>query len=54
MEESKVTISLDEYRGLVEESVLLGIIESNLNNCSDWQFADRVRCILGIEKKEEK
>ena len=53
MEESKVTISLEEYRGLIEESILLGIIESNLNNCSDWQFADRVRCILGIEKKEE-
>lgn len=53
MEESKVTISLDEYRGLVEESVLLGIIESNLNNCNDWEFADRVRCILGVEKKED-
>ena len=54
MEETKVTISLEEYRGLIEESILLGIIESNLNNCSDWQFADRVRDILGIEKKEEK
>ena len=53
MEETKVTISLEEYRGLIEESILLGIIESNLNNCSDWQFADRARGILGIEKKEE-
>ena len=54
MEETKVTISLEEYRGLIEESMLLGIIESNLNNCSDWEFAGIVRCILGIEKKEEK
>ena len=53
MEETKVTISLEEYRGLIEESILLGIIESNLNNCSDWQFAGIVRCILGIENKEE-
>ena len=53
MEETKVTISLEEYRGLIEESMLLGIIESNLNNCSDWEFAGIVRCILGIEKKEE-
>ena len=53
MEESKVTISLDEYRKLIEKSALLGIIESNLNNCSDWEFAGIVRCILGIEKKEE-
>ena len=54
MEETKVTISLEEYKKLIEKSVLLGIIESNLNNCSDWQFADKVRCILGIENKEEK
>lgn len=55
MEELKVTISLEEYRRLIEKSVLLGIIESNLNICgNDWQFADKVRSILGIEKKEEK
>lgn len=55
MEESKVTISLEEYRRLIEKSVLLGIIKSNLNSSvNDWQFADKVRGILGIEKKEEK
>ena len=54
MEESKVTISLEEYRGLIEESILLGIIENSLNSSvNDWQFADKVRDILGIEKKEE-
>lgn len=55
MEEAKVTISLREYRRLVEESALLVIIEKSLNgSVNDWQFVDRVRGILGIEKKEEK
>ena len=54
MEETKVTISLGEYRIFVEESILLRIIENSLNSSdNDWQFADRVRDILGIEKKEE-
>ena len=51
MQNSDITISLQEYRELIEKSVLLSIIENNFNDVNDWQFAEKVKSILGMKEE---
>lgn len=50
---NNVTITLDEYVGLLEKAMTLCVIEKVVKNMGEYQAIDLIKTILDVDKEGE-